>query len=127
MSGYDGYDGYDGYILKANGGESGVMATLYTYQNNLYTAAELAKIATNGITPEGLRYRLRRGYSIQDAITQPLMKRPSSVKYPCGATTWRDCLECKVKIMRCLNYPAFPGENAGEWVDAEYKKRRAKA
>lgn len=99
------------------------MAVMYTYRNHQYTAEQLASRAPNGITAAGFRNRIRRGYTVKAAITEPLMNKKRDIRYPCGATSWRDCLECKFKVMTCLSYPAMPGENAGNYVDAEYKKR----
>ena len=98
------------------------MAVMYTYRNHQYTAEQLASRAPNGITAAGFRNRIRRGYSVKDAITEPLMNKKRDIRYPCGATSWRDCLECPHKIMRCLSYPAMPGENAGNFAEAEWKK-----
>lgn len=47
-------------------------ATIFIeYQGNLYTARELAKIAPNKLTHTAIRARLKKGMSVDDAVTMP--------------------------------------------------------
>lgn len=47
-------------------------ATLFIeYQGKLYTARELARIAPNKLTHTAIRARLKKGMSVDDAVTIP--------------------------------------------------------
>ena len=100
---------------------------LYNYEGRQMSIFQLHEIATNGITPDALRYRLNvKKMSIHDALTKPVSKkhRPKGVrKMSCGATSPFDCLNCPYKIMPCLREPAMKGEGVGDYVFSDYGRR----
>jgi len=90
------------------------MAELYKWRGKMVDVAYLAKRSKNGISASTLRYRLRKGMSIKEAMTKPVGKRTKHKgrPLPCGATNPFDCLKCKYATCICIDYPAMPGENA---------------
>jgi hypothetical protein len=58
----------------------------YEYRGQIYTVKELSEMS--GIAPHTLRDRLRRGYSVDQAIR--LVATESSVEAFCEASWWED-------------------------------------
>jgi len=46
----------------------------YEYNGDLYTLTELGEIANNNLTFVGIKKRIERGMSVEEAITKPSMK-----------------------------------------------------
>ena len=103
-----------------------MMAKMYEYQGETMTIDQLSHIAPNGISKQALRYRINHGFSVDEAVTKPLGKkvRHKKTALPCGATNPFDCLNCKLKIMPRLRWPAMSGEGVSDYVFKDYKERR---
>lgn len=62
------------------------MTKMLEYRGRDYSVAELSEIS--GITPATIRYRLRRGYSVEEAVK--IVATSDSIKEFSEASYWKD-------------------------------------
>lgn len=71
----------NGYNITYGGETSGGTALFYEYKGNEYTIYELAEISDTGISPHGIQTRLRRGYSVEEAVETPVTEKTMFREY----------------------------------------------
>ncbi len=76
-------------------------AEMVEYNGKLYTCGELEKLS--GINCNTLRYRIRKGWSVEKALTEPASYTP---RHAYTATHFRECFRCRhTDCIRAVDRP----------------------